>query len=202
MKALIILATSIAASILTFLLSRHTARFANRKVIVLAIATFTLYGVFLFLMPENWMLINLVVVSVAGIGGSGLGLFLNTRPSLIIFCVAASAVDIYSVTQGPTSALVENYKTGTSDLLRYFVVSMPIDGRTVPLVGIGDFFILSAIYFALMRLGYEKSQILLVPLLGLLLAIIVGLQVGGIFAIPFIAATTIAYLYWQGRNQV
>ena len=197
MKAIYIFAVSIAASALAYLISRLVSGLTDRKVMVLAVAAVSLYGVFLFLMPENWILINLVVVSVAGIGGSGLGLLLKTRQSLVIFCIVASIVDIYSVAQGPTSAVVEDYKAGTSDLLRYLVISMPVDGSILPLVGIGDFLIISAVYFVLIRLKYDRLQLALVPLLGLLLAIIIGLQIGGIFAIPFIAATTIAYLHWQ-----
>jgi hypothetical protein len=81
MKPIIILATAIAASTLTFLISRHVARFTNRKVILLAVAAFGLYGVFLVLMPKSWILMNIFVVSVAGVVGSGLGLFLKTKPS-------------------------------------------------------------------------------------------------------------------------
>jgi len=93
--------------------------------------------------------------------------------------------------------VIDNFREGSSDLLRYLVISMPVDESVQPIVGIGDFFIISAICFALARLGYNQSQLLLAPLSGLLLAIVVGLLVGGIFAIPFIAATTIVYVYWQ-----
>jgi hypothetical protein len=148
-------------------------------------------------MPENWVLIDVVVLSVAGIGGSGLGLFIRSKSSLITFCIVASVVDIYSATQGVTSNLADAYREETSDLLRYLVISMPVGGSVEPIVGIGDFFIISAICFVLVRLGYNRSQLLLAPLSGLLLAIIVGQLVGGIFAIPFIAATTIVYLSMQ-----
>jgi len=197
MRIALILTTSIAASFLIFLISRQIARLANRNVILLAVVAFSLYGALLFWRPQNWMLINAVVLSVAAVGGSGLGLLINSRVSLITFCIVASVVDIYSVLQGTTANLVDSYREGSSDLLRYLVISIPLGGDVKPVVGIGDFFIISAICFVLVRLGYQQSQIVLAPLSGLLLAIVVGLLVGGIFAIPFIGATTIAYLYWQ-----
>jgi hypothetical protein len=197
MNTTLILLTAIASSILIFLISQLTAWLRDRYVIVLAVAAFGLYAAFLILRPDNWMLINLLVLSVAGIGGSGLGLFLVSKPALISFCIAASIVDIYSVTQGITSDVVDNFRDGSSDLLSYLVISAPIGENIQPIVGIGDFFIISAVYFALARLGYNRSQLLLAPLTGLLLAIAVGLLVGGVFAIPFISATTILYMYWQ-----
>jgi hypothetical protein len=199
MNHTVILTASIAAGILTYLVSRNMARLTNRMVITFAVAALVAYSVFLFLKPGNWIVINLVVLVVAGLGGSGLGLLLKTKPSLLVFCIVASVVDIYSVTQGATSALIGEFQAGTSQLLRYLAISGPVDGSIRPLVGIGDYFIISAIYFTLIRLGYKHPLLVLAPLLGLLLAIIIGLQVGGIFAIPFIAATTIAYLYWQER---
>jgi hypothetical protein len=75
------------------------------------------------------------------------------------------------VCQQPASAVLDNHRAGTSDLFRYLVVSMPVDGITLPIVGIGDFFIISAICFALIGFGRDRPQLVLVPLLGLILAI-------------------------------
>jgi hypothetical protein len=114
---------------------------------------------------------------------------------LIIFSIAASAADLYSYTRGATARISDNYQDGSSDLLTYLMISLPIEGRIQPLIGIGDLFIISTIYFALVRLAYKGPQLLLAPLSGLLIAIVIGLMVGGIFGIPFIAATTILYMF-------
>jgi hypothetical protein len=197
MTTALILATSIASSGLVFLISRRIGGFSNRRVAILAVAAFTIYAGFLFLRPDSWILINVVVLSVAGVGGSGLGLLIGSKASLITFCIVASIVDVYSVVQGATSTIVDSYREGSSDLLRYLAISVPVDGDITPIVGIGDFFVISAIYFVLARLGYQQMQVMLVPVAGLLLAVIVGMLVGGIFAIPFIAATTVFFVYLQ-----
>lgn len=197
MNIVLILVTSIASSILVFLISRNITGLANRSVVLLAILAFGSYALLLLFKPDYWILINVVVLSVAGIGGSGLGLIVSSKVSLITFCIVASVVDIYSATQGATSNIVDNYREGSSDLLRYLAISMPVDGAVRPIVGIGDFLIMSVVYFVLLRLGYSQMALVLAPLSGLVLAILVGLLVGGIFAIPFIAATTILFLSIQ-----
>lgn len=198
MKTILIFATAILASVLVYTISRQLAKLTSRSVAIGAVASFGLYGLFLFMKPDNWILIDVVVLCIGAIGGSGVALFLNSKPSLITFLIVASAADLYSFTQGATSRISDSYQDGSSDLLTYLVISLPTEGQLQPLIGIGDLFIVSSICFALVRLGYVGAQVLLAPLSGLLLAIVIGLMVGGVFGIPFIAATTILYLVLVG----
>ena len=166
------------------------------QVAFFSIISFSLYAAFLYFQPDGWFMIDSMVLVVGAIGGAGLGLLISNRLSLITFSVVAGVVDIYSVSGGLTSKLVENAKTGSSDLLYYLVVSIPWDGKVQPVVGIGDFFILAAICFAMIRMGYKTHYLLMAPLSGLIIALVIGLIVGGIYAIPFMALTTVLYLFW------
>ncbi len=193
MNIFLTFSTVIVSGIIVYFLTQLMTKNKNSIVAITATVTFAFYAMFLFYRPEGWLLIDIIILLVAGIGGAGLGLFISSKPSLITFVIVAGAVDIFSVKGGVTSKLVENYKNGTSDLLNYLVISIPIDNSLKPIVGIGDYFILAAVCFAMIRLGYTKPQLLAAPLSGLLIALIVGLVVGGIYAIPFIALTTVLY---------
>lgn len=85
-------------------------------------------------------------------------------------------------------------------MLQYLCLSLPVQGRMVLIVGIGDLLVLAAIYSALRRLGNTGVWAFSAPLAGLLLAVLVGLLAGGTFAIPFIAATTLVYAYYSVRR--
>jgi len=194
MNILLIFITVIISGIIVYFLTRLIAKNKNFIVAIIATITIVLYAIFLFIKPDGWLLIDLIILLVAALGGAGLGLFISSKSSLVVFVIAAGVVDIYSVKGGITSKLINNYKDGTSDLLNYLVISIPVDGNLKPIVGIGDYFILAAICFAMIRLGYNKPLLLAAPLSGLLIALIVGLFIGGIYAIPFIALTTIIYV--------
>ena len=191
----VILVTATVAAVLVFLIARQIARLANVTIVVIATIALALYALVLMQRPDHWILVNFAVLGAAGIAGSALGLFASSRVALTTFCVVASAVDAYSATRGATASLVDSYREGSSDLLRFLAVSMPVDGTLKPILGIGDFVIIGTICFALLRLGYPQPRLLLAPISGFLVAVIIGLTVGGIFAIPFIAATTIVYIY-------
>ena len=84
--------------------------------------------------------------------------------------------------------------------MRFLTISVPVQGNIVPVVGIGDLFILGGIYFSLKKLNYSDWESILVPMSGLLLALIVGLLFGGVFAIPFIALTVTLYIVYKKRR--
>ena len=85
-------------------------------------------------------------------------------------------------------------------LVTYLTVSIPLAGRTVPVLGIGDLLFLAAYFAALRRSGYWALVAFAVPVAGLLVALGVGLAVGGVFGIPFMAAAVVAWVWRTGRR--
>ena len=71
---------------------------------------------------------------------------------------------------------------------------MPIDGKIVPLLGIGDLFVLGIILQSLNKIGLESWFVSLIPIAGLLIALFLGLMVHGIYALPIMGGVTILFL--------
>jgi hypothetical protein len=54
--------------------------------------------------------------------------------------------------------------------------------------------IISSIYSSFIRIEYKGLLIYIIPLLGFLISVTIGLLVGGIFALPFIGGIAIIFL--------
>lgn len=180
-----------------FLAARRTIKLHKKTLVILTITSVPIYIGFLIARPDTWIVANGIVLIVSVIVGSSLGLLLTTKPSIISFCVAASIVDIFSVSGGITAKLSDAYQAGSSTLLRYLTISFPFKEKLQPIIGIGDLIVICALYFALMKLQYRGLKLAVSPLTGLLAAVTVGLIAGGISAIPFIAVATIGYLFFE-----
>ncbi len=191
----------VVSTALVYLGALWTSRLEARLLLVLALAGACLYASVLAVGPLNAVLGSLVVLVVGTLVGSCLGLLLTTRAALVSFIVVAAIADVVSSTSGVTERLSQAHRQGTSHLLQALCVSVPVDGRLRPIVGIGDLVILGATYFALTRLGLRATPAFLAPLAGLLVALVVGLRVGGVFAIPFIAVGTLALLWFEARRR-
>jgi hypothetical protein len=163
-------------------------------------AGIAVYAAVLFARPRSLLLPNLVVTLVAIFVGSSLARLLKGYVGLASFCIAAAVADVVSYTGGATAKLSEAFQHGTSNLLQYLCLSLPVQGRVVPIVGLGDLLILAAIYSALRHLGNAGACAFRAPLAGLLVAVFVGLLAGGTFALPFIAATTLPFAYYASRH--
>lgn len=156
------------------------------------------YGLWVVLRPGLWP-VNIVLVLAVGIAvGVAIGRSLGSAGALIAFLVAVSVVDVVSFTVGPTRWIVEGYTSGRSDLLLHLAASFPVAGRMVPLVGIGDLVVLSAVWDAGRRLGYPPLGLAGVLSVALLAALAVGLAAGGIFFLPFAALALAPYFWLQG----
>ncbi len=196
----LVFAVCIVAAVALHLGTRWTTRLAPRTLLALTALALALYAALLAIRPASVALADLAVFAVALLTGSALGRLVNARAALVPMCIAAAVADIASFEFGATGRLIRSFERGTSNLLQYLCLSLPLRGHTIPVVGIGDLLILTALYAGMRRLGYRGLPALLAPLAGLLLAVVVGLFAGAIFAIPFIAATTIAYLWWADRR--
>lgn len=61
-------------------------------------------------------------------------------------------------------------------------------------------YVIGTFYFALKSLGYSEIESVLASLSGILIALVVGLTVGGIFGVPFITAPVIILLVYKSKE--
>ena len=154
------------------------------------------YGATLILRPPAWPVIDLAVLMGAIGGVLVLERGLRTPGAVVAFLVVAAVVDILSVSGGVSRLLVERYREGTSDLLLYLTLVVPIRHRAIPIVGIGDLLVGGVAATVLLRLGLRPVAVTGTLAIGLLTALAFGLWRGGAPAIPFIAAA-VCVLVWR-----
>ncbi|MCP5100399.1 MAG: hypothetical protein GY943_33025 [Chloroflexi bacterium] len=97
---------------------------------------------------------------------------------------------------GLSHAIIERYQDGTSDLLLYLTLVVPINGRLIPIVGISDLFLGGSAATALIRLGLKPVAAIGAIAIGLLGALAYGIWQGGAPALPFIAVA-VFLLVWR-----
>ncbi len=173
----------------------HRTRWALFAVSVLG------YAALLALQPGSWFVSDVAVLAVAILFGATLGNTLSSRQALSVFVVVAASMDLYSFSGGLTARIIAEYRSGTSLLLQYLSLSIPGGARIIPVVGVGDLIILGGIYASLRRLRYPAWECFIAPWLGLIAALVVGLIVGGIYALPFVALAVISYV-WLRQTDV
>jgi hypothetical protein len=160
-------------------------------------------AVFLVLLPlpfaAIWPLSLLALLGLGVLGGSAIGRSLASPDAVIAFLVVVSVIDVISFRGGPTAWIIEGYRTGTSELLLHLAVTFPVRGRMVPLVGVGDLVIMSALIEATRRFGYPTPEVVAALAVALVSALAVGLAAGGIYFLPFVAATMTPYLLLRRR---
>ncbi len=193
-------AVCLLAAAALFAVTAQTSRLRPAPLLAATALVLTGYAAVLVTRPDGWLRADVVVLVVAVALGSSLGLLIDSRVALASFCLAASVADVVSFYTGPTAELLERYRSGANDLLLYLCLSLPIQDTLRPIIGIGDLFILAAIYFVFHRLGHRGVAAFAAPVAGLLVALGVGVAVGGIFGVPFVAATTLAYLWLAGKR--
>ena len=190
----------LASAAILFMATAFTIRLRLAHLATLTFVTIALYAVVLVARPANLLITNVLVLLVALLVGSFLGkLFVNSS-ALVSFCITAAIVDIISSQVGITAKLSHAFQTGSSPLLQYLSLSFSIHKSLHPIVGISDLVVITAIYFALRRAGQVGWLAFAAPAAGLLLALAVGLLVGGIAALPFIATTTVAFVMITRRQ--
>jgi hypothetical protein len=152
------------------------------------------YAILLQTQVSPWLISDCAVLLMALLAASTIGLTLTSSLALVAFCITAGIVDFFSFSGGLTAEIIADYAQGHRLLLQYLSITVPLSGQIVPLIGIGDLIILGSVYYVLPQLGYNGWLIFLAPLVGLLSALIVGLLIGGKYAIPFIGGATCVYL--------
>ncbi len=187
------------SAVIVFVGARQMNRLDKRQSVILAVPIFAIFAVLAFLRLDNWLISDAIVLLVAIIGGSLIGTLLSHEGSIITFGVVASLVDIYSYSNGLTGSLIEAASTDPM-ILRYLMIHIPYESSVIGLVGIGDLYVIGTFYFALKSLGYSEIESVLVSVSGILIALVVGLAVGGIFGVPFITAPVILFLVYKSKE--
>lgn len=86
------------------------------------------------------------------------------------------------------------YWRSWSPQVAYFLaVSLRLKGKLVGVIGVADLIFFTTCVSVMRRLGWPETPMLVVPLLGILSALMVGLFAGLTPAPPFLAAAVIAY---------
>ena len=170
------------------------ARLARRALIVLGVPVALGYGLVLWWNSSQWPVNDVAVLALALVVGCIIGAALRSGVAVVAFCVAAAVADLVSFSGGFTRAISDAFRAGKSGVLMHLSISFPVAGAVRPIVGIGDLVVATALFVALMRIGYEVWESFAVPLGGMVLALGVGLLVGGAPALPFIAVVTGAYV--------
>lgn len=136
------------------------------------------------------------------LGGSLLGWLLGRAVSglrsLLALMIAGATADVISFYFGLTGAIMEAAARG-SLWLQYLSFSVPYRGVVQPMVGVGDVVFLFVVYYALVRLPGLPGWVYLVPLLATEVALVAGLLLDGVPALPFLAAAV--YLIYRAEKK-
>lgn len=187
-------ATAALAYLLLFAGSLAARRLPRRERLIAAVVAASGYLSLLATRPGVPALAGALVVAAAIALGVVLALMVRSAVALASFCLAASAADLISTTSGITRQLVDAAARGDGDLLLYLVVSAPAAGRWLPVIGIADLAVAATIIQVLRGLGSGRRAAVAVPGAGLLVALVLGLFLGGVPGVPWIALPTLAYL--------
>ena len=197
---ILLFAITIGASALYFLLVSSFRRLTLRFSAMLFVLSLVVYGSLFFLRPISVILSDTVMLFSAAGFAVIVSRGIKNTPAIISFSITASIVDILSFTVGPTHYILKTLDHhNATDLLNIMAFSVVINDRICPIVGVGDFLILGVYFVILRQIGANVRTQFLIPTMGLLTALVIGILVGGSFAIPFMAASVIAYLFFTRR---
>jgi hypothetical protein len=158
------------------------------------------YAAVLLVRPSAWMAIDLAVLAGAVGGVLLLESGLRTPGAVAAFIAIAASIDLWSMSGGLSRGLVERYRDGTSNVLQYLTLVVPIRGRAVPIVGIGDLLVGGTVAVALLRLKLPPTAVVASIVCGLLVALAYGLWRGGAPALPFIACPILLLVWRHARR--
>lgn len=175
--------------------SKFVPRFARLTAVLFLI----LYGVILIFQPSSWVVMDLMVL-LGAIGGAVLiGSSLSSSRSVAVFLVTAAIVDIISLSSGFSRMIIDRYQAGSSDLLLYLTLVVPIGARLVPIIGISDLLVGGSAATALFRNGLNRIAVIGAIAIGFIAALAYGLWRGGAPGLPFIAIT-VSLLVWRSST--
>jgi hypothetical protein len=157
------------------------------------------YALLLILRPPNLLLSNAAVLVISAVGARGLAGILRGRGAVLGFSGAASVADIVSFFAGPTRHLLDGAETGAGSVVSYLAFSVPVGESVLPVLGAADLLFVGVYFLVLGALGATGRTAVALPTVGMLLALAVGLWMGGAPGIPFLAGVSAAYLLLRSR---
>jgi hypothetical protein len=162
-------------------------------------ASLVALGALLAMQPSYGLWMNLVTLAASAAGASWIGPSIRSHGALIAFLAVVAIVDFLSFSGGLTASISETYRrTGEGPLL-YLSVSVPLENHLQPIAGVSDFMIGAAVAIAMRQLRFSRLEAIAAPLSGLLGAMVIGIIVGGIYALPFLALSVGGWT-WVRRN--
>lgn len=167
----------------------------------LAIGVSVGYALLLFWRPDSPWVPNLSIILAGICIGFLLGQLLGTTGGVLTFLFTAAIVDFLSFSDGLTNQIVEAYRSGGSNVLRFLAVFLELGGQEYAVIGVSDIALVAAAYLGLYRAtgsGWEPAIWLLV---GLFLAFLAGMFLGGAPGIPFLAAGAGGFILRQRMNR-
>lgn len=141
------------------------------------------------------VLTNLLVLTLALAAGLLLARHIGSIGALSMLLAMAATVDVVSVPSGASRWLTQARHNDAWPVLQFLAVSLKLQSRLVPVIGVTDLMFFTACVSVLRRAGWPEVSSLLVPLLSLLAALAVGLSAGFTPALPFLALGVVAYAY-------
>jgi len=194
--AAVVICVSACYFFLTSILQRKSFRFN----LIIFLLSLTIYVSLFFVRPVSVFLSDTFMLLSAAPFCVLLGRGIKTAPSIVSFSIAASIADIVSFNWGPTHYLVKTAgQLDAASPLNLLAFSIVLKGNIYPVVGLGDFVFIGIYFLALRQIGAGSWAQFIIPTAGLLGALVVGILVGGIYAIPFMAAVVIGYLFFSHR---
>ena len=170
-------------------------RFQQKKIYISLSLAVLAYILMISFQVSDWFVSDSLVIIISILAGFTIGNSISRRSSLIVFCVTAGIVDFVSFTGGLTAKIIADYSNGHNLILQNLCISIPFNGKIVPLLGFGDLFVLGIIFRSLHKIGFESWFVSLIPIAGLLFALFLGLKFHGIYALPMIGGATISFLF-------
>lgn len=165
-----------------------------------SVAWLTIHAALLLFRPASFWVSNVCVVG-SGIAAAFLiGRTLRATPTVVALAVAASVADVVSFSAGPTRWILNADSAGAPGLLQYLALVLPFSGDATAVMGVGDMLLLGAFAMGLERSTRMPLVSAAAPILGLVVALAVGLSRGGVYGIPFMAAATmlvLVYARWR-----
>jgi hypothetical protein len=182
-------------------ISRLAGRMPPSRRWLLACGMLAAYGAVLAFRPMAWPVIDLAVLAGAIGGVLLLEGALQTAAAVAVFLSVAAVVDTLSMSAGLSHVLVEQLRKGSSHLLLYLALVMPVRGATIPIVGISDLFVGGSAAVALIRLKLRPVAVIGTLTAGLLSALAFGLWRGPTPALPFLAVA-VWLLLWRHAQRL
>lgn len=180
--------------------ARLVAPLCTKKLAVALALAVAGAAVLIALDPTSLFVTNLLVGTAGLLGGALIGRHIPSLKVLAVALVLAAGADCASFLFGPTHLAMQAAGTGMAPMMAYLSISVPIHERLYSVIGLGDLWIFTACVAATRRLGWPERAAILAPLTGVLAAVAVGLAVGPVPALPFLAAAVLACLGLRRSN--